>query len=456
MQTTVKAGAASVNITPSVGQDNMGDYGRLVPAKGVGNELYAKALVLDDGENRVALVTADIISFSSRMVEDIRRRIEKLTGIDGRNVLLSASHTHSSPATAEWDQPSKEYIVELDKKIAGVVYLADQGKRAAFIGSGIGEANVSINRWQKTSTGVRWGPNPNAPVDHQVSVLRVDGLERKPIAILVNFASHPSVMGGDNLLYSGDYVSYVQSTIEKAYGGQITAMFCTGAGGDIKIALLTEDKSQFRYGDLDDCRRFGTIVGAEAIKVVEGITTTPVENVSAKTIRVELPLFEPPSIDEVGKELEMIEKELADLEAAGARTDEKRLQLDWANTTLAALKDGTVLRSIPAEVQLIRIGDEVVLFAVPGELFVDVGMKLKGAMGLPGSFVVAYANGFLGYLPSRQAEEDSWCRHDDTYKSLTGLFFPANFSGGIEDTLIVAVKELLGNTKPVSRSHSSR
>ena len=115
MVRTISAGTATVNITPSVGFDNMGDYLRLKPAVGVGNELLAKALVLDDGEDRIAIVTADIINFTGWMVEEIRSRIESLAGIDGKNVLLSASHTHSSPAVAEKDGASREYLMELCK-----------------------------------------------------------------------------------------------------------------------------------------------------------------------------------------------------------------------------------------------------------------------------------------------------------------------------------------------------
>ena len=443
---TVKVGIARVNITPSVGEDIIADYLRLVPAKGIGNELYAKAMVLDDGDDRVAIITADIIQFTDVLIKDIRERVKSLTGIDGVNTLLSASHTHSSPAIHKRDRPSKEYLIELAKKIAGAVYMADQSKHEALIGFGFGEAKVSINRWQKTPTGVRWGPNPDGPIDYEVGVLRIDDLNRRPMGILVNFASHPSIMGGNNLLYSGDYVSYVQSVIEKVYDQEVKAMFCTGAGGDVKIALLTEDGLRFRYGSLEDCRRFGTIIAAEAIKVAEMIKTKPVNKVHAKTMKVMFPLVDLPSIEDVKKELEALRRQVAELEAKGARTDEVRLHINWAETTLAQLKKGTAPRSIPAEVQLIRIGDEIALFAVPGELFVEVGLKLKRAMrrSVPGSFVVAYANGNIGYLPSKRAEENGWCRHDDSYKlSLR----PANFSGEIENVLLRAVEEMLKNKR---------
>ena len=106
---------------------------------------------------------------------------------------------------------------------------------------------------------------------------------------------------------------------------------------------------------------------------------------------------------------------------------------------MKAIREERAPRSIPVEVQLLRIGDEIAFFAVPGELFVEVGMKLKRAMGLPGSFVIAYANGEIGYLPSKRAQEWGWCEHDDSYK-LSGR--PANFSGEIEDVLLDALTEI--------------
>jgi uncharacterized small protein (DUF1192 family) len=429
---TLSVGVSTVNITPSVGFDNMGDYMRLQPAVGVGNELFAKALVLDDGEEKIAIVTADIIYFTDRLTEETRERIEKLTGIKGENVLLSGSHTHSSPAIADKDKPSREYLVELSKKVAGAVFMADGNKREALVGCGVGKAEVSINRWQRTDEGVRWGPNPDAPVDHDVMVMRVDDLDHNPFAILVSFASHPSILGKRSLLYSGDYVSYVQSVIEKIYDGQVTAMFATGAGGDIKIAVLTEDRTQFRYAGLEECRQFGTIIGAEAVKVAEGIKTKPVEKVSAKTMKVELPLVELPSVQEIEREIEALEREIEELEAQGKSTAEKQLQLKRVKEMLKAAEEGEAPDSVSAEVQLLRIGDEIAFFAVPGELFVEVGLKLKQVMGLPGSFVIAYANGCVGYLPSKRAEEWGWCK-----------LSVRPFSGAIEDVLLEALRRML-------------
>ena len=89
----MRAGVSRANITPPVGALTNG--GR--PAQGVASEMFAKALVLDDGKTRAALVTADVILLGKQVVAEARQRIEAATGLPGRNVMFAASHTHSTP-----------------------------------------------------------------------------------------------------------------------------------------------------------------------------------------------------------------------------------------------------------------------------------------------------------------------------------------------------------------------
>jgi hypothetical protein len=135
-----------------------------------------------------------------------------------------------------------------------------------------------------------------------------------------------------------------------------------------------------------------------------------------------------------------IERELEGLHAHDRQAIKGRLHLEWARWISKALKDGTVPNGASVEVQLIRIGEEIALFAVPGELFVEVGLKLKRKMGIRRAFVIAYANGLVGYLPSKRAEAWGWCAHDQTYRF---FHMPANFSGGIEDALLNALERMM-------------
>ena len=93
----IKAGVAKVNITPPVGVLLSGYEARKKPSQGVHDELYAKALVLDDGDHKVALVVADLLYLDIDFTESVRRLIEESTGIDNQHVMVAVTHTHSGP-----------------------------------------------------------------------------------------------------------------------------------------------------------------------------------------------------------------------------------------------------------------------------------------------------------------------------------------------------------------------
>ena len=442
-----KAGVARVNITPAVGQVLYVGEGI---SQGVADEFYAQAIVFDDGSERAAIVTADVLLFGKDTVEKIRQRVEKLTGIKGSNVLLGASHTHSGTPTTRWlsEQVNEAYMSELVDKIAGAVYQADGNKQEALIGAGTGEAKVGINRWIPTPdgpAGARWAPNPEGPVDHAVDVLRVDDKTGEPMAMLVDYAAHASVLGDRKKGYSSDYPGVVRSVIEKIYDGKVTAMFAAGAGGDIKIASLNEDGTNFKYGDRRDLQRFGTIIAAEAVKVAESLQTRRVSEIRISSIEVELPLRNPPSVAEVEAELAELRQAVQEDEKTGKEFNwGQHRRVIWAEETLKALHSGDVIRSVPGEVQVLRLGDEAVFVAVPGELFAEVGLRIKElARGedRPTAFLVAYANAYVGYLPSAQS-----CREDgdklryDWHKFLP---YPSTFSEKMEEVLVGAVESLL-------------
>ncbi|MCK4626990.1 MAG: hypothetical protein KAV00_16880, partial [Phycisphaerae bacterium] len=206
-----------------------------------------------------------------------------------------------------------------------------------------------------------------------------------------------------------------------------------------------EDASNFKYGDREDLRRFGTILAAEAVRVAEEIQTRPVESLKVSSMEVELPLCDTPSA-------EQIEAELAELRQAVQQDEKDGKQFNWgqyrrivwAEGTLDALKSGDVARSITGEVQVLRLGDEAVFVAVPGELFVEVGLRIKkiaGGADRPTPFVSAYSNAYVGYLPSAVS-----CREDGDklrYEWHKLLGYHSTYSEDMEDVLVGAVEKLL-------------
>ncbi|MCK4625347.1 MAG: neutral/alkaline non-lysosomal ceramidase N-terminal domain-containing protein [Phycisphaerae bacterium] len=431
----LKAGAARANITPAVGAITSGNV-----SAGITSELFAKALVLDDGKTKVALVTLDLCLMCKQIVAETRERIEQTTGIPGRCVMFASSHTHSGPVTMRqaWgtgarNVPDHSYLDQLVAKMAGAVAEADSRLVEAKIGVGEGLAPFNINRWLPTPdgpTGARWAPNADAPTDETLSVLRVDRPDGTPMASVVNFAAHASVASWGKY-FCADFPGYMQETLEQFYGGGTTAMFANGASGDLKIKWLTtkEDGSiDFAYGDAKAARRWGRVIAGAALSVMEQIEK-PEEDlrISASVKVVDLPMLPLPSVEE-------IEKRLAEKQKAGKDTA-------WEEKILPQLRDGTAPTVIPGEVQLIRLGSDVALLGVPGELFVEIGLRMRAELGCKHLFIVGYANGYTGYLPTAES-----CIADGMnprYNWHEFFWYPACFCEGVEPALMGAAKELL-------------
>ena len=428
---SLKAGVARTSITPPVG--TIANGGK--PSIGIVTELYAKALVLDDGQTKAALVTADVILFGKKVVIETRARIEEMTGIPGAHVMFAASHTHSGVATTmreRWStiEPDHSYVDQLVAKMSGAVAEAHSRRVEVSIGAGKGHAAASINRWISTPEGARWAPNPDGPVDDTLSVLRVDGPDGKPLAALVDYAAHASVMSWGRF-FAADYPGFLQSVVEKVYDGEVTVLFANGASGDTKIKWLRKKEDgadDFAYGGVEDARRWGTMLAGEAIKTLEQIRTGEAGDLCVASKEIEFPLLPLPSVEEVEAELEAKRKQGEDA--------------TWEERTLASLRAGTAPASITGEIQVLRIGPEIVLAAVPGELFAEVGLRMRRKIDCEHTFIVGYANGYVGYLPSAAS-----CREDGDeprYDWHKFFWYPANFSEGVEPAILQAVRELVG------------
>jgi hypothetical protein len=428
---SLKAGVSRANITPPVG--TIANGGK--PSIGVATELYAKALVFDDGQTKAALVTVDVILLGKQVVAETRARIEEMTGIPGAHVMFGASHTHSGAVTTMRDRWSviehdKSYVDQLVAKMAGAVAEANLNLSEARIGAGEGVADAAINRWISTPEGAKWAPNPEAPVDNALSVLRVDDTDGRPLAALVNYAAHASVMSWGQF-FAADYPGFLQSVVEKVYDDKLTVLFANGASGDTKIKWLKkkEDGSNdFAYGGMEDARRWGTVLAGEAVKTLEQIRTEKVGDLRVASKEIEFPMLSLPTIEEVEAELEAKRKKGEDA--------------TWEERTLASLRAGNAPTAITGEIQVMRIGPDIILAAIPGELFAEVGLKMKEQAACKHLFIVGYANGYVGYLPSAAS-----CREDgDTprYDWHKFFWYPANFSEEVEPNILQAVRELVG------------
>ncbi|MCK5367694.1 MAG: neutral/alkaline non-lysosomal ceramidase N-terminal domain-containing protein, partial [Cyclobacteriaceae bacterium] len=358
VSSTLHAGSAKVNVTPDTPIPMSGYGNRSEAFKGVHDSLYVTATVFSDGSGKSAIITADLIGFSHSLCDEIIQKIEMTTGIKKDFILLSANHNHGGPRNKAYGDEAlpevEKYVVELQQNIVNAVVQANEKLQPAMIGMGKGTCNMNINRRAKFADGSIWlGRNPDGPCDHDVSVVRIDDLNRNPIALFVNWPCHGTVSGQDNYQITGDWPGASARYVEKAFGGNVIVPVTAGASGDINPIYGPNDN--FR-----DIEAIGMLVGEEVERVVNTIETFPNGNIEALQMTVM---------------------------ANGKKPSESRLpnqkleSNDNVEINLATLKVGNVLFA-----------------GVSGELMTEIGMRIKAESPFRNTVIITHCNGNSGYL----------------------------------------------------------
>lgn len=364
------AGTAKVNITPAVPIPMSGYRSRTKPFEGIHDSIYARAIVFSDGENKAAIISAEIIGFSNSFCEETSRLIDQETGIKPENILLTAVHNHSGPVTRVYtDDASPEvvtYTEELKQKLVRLVILADSHLRPVSMGAGKGECRMNINRRAEDGKGnIQLGRNPYGPCDHEVAVVRIDDAEGNILSLLLNWPCHGVVMGPRNYLISGDWPGAASRYIEDSLDKPVTAPILIGASGDINPIYGPHidfvDVNSYAYA-LD---AIGADLGKEAIRVSREIQTLPYGTIKAIQKYIYLP---------------------------GKVEEPNRLHH-------AAYDPGN---EVEVHLSAIKIGP-VIFAGVNGEVFNQIGVKLKNLSPFSNTFFLTHCNGSCGYLVSDEA-----------------------------------------------------
>jgi neutral ceramidase len=344
----LRAGAAVADITPPQSMWNVMMAGYFEPKQipqGVHDPLHAKALVLDNGQVRLCIVTTDLISIPINLRQAVLAKLTPAAGLAPERVLMCASHTHSGPGgltemkfaaqfLGEYKPDEADYVAG---KIAGAIESAAAGLRPAKLGY----ATARVSGFTHNRRG-------NELIDAEVAVLRVDGADDKPIALLVNFATHPVFLDDDNRLFSADFVGYMLDAIEGERGG--VAMFANGAQGDQNPDQ--DEKIPTAYGRAE---AYGKRMAGEALRIAQQAQTRP----------------------------------------------QVALATALAQLTLPAPTVPVDARQVP--IMAVRIGD-VLLLGVPGEATAEVGLTIKAharQLGFDLPLVIGLANEEIAYILSR-------------------------------------------------------
>jgi neutral ceramidase len=271
------AGAAKIDITPHdlTGLTNLWRQ----PFEGVHDPIYIRALVVDNGINCAAIVTADLVEFGDTI--EVRKQIEKETGIPTAHIIITASHDHNAPrvggvtpgATAQKGGPATEqYSAMVYGCILDVVRQAQAALQPARVGTGKGTADVNTNRDVFTDDGWMMGANPDGPSEKTVWVVKFETISGELIAILMNYAVHSVVLGANNTLVTGDLAGATERYVEQYYDDKVIALWTLGAAGDQNPKFMSyhENPPQFsdRIPGFQLMDTLGQLLGEEVVRVV--------------------------------------------------------------------------------------------------------------------------------------------------------------------------------------------
>ncbi len=401
----LRAGAASVSITPPAAIPMAGYYAER-RAQGVHDDLQAKAIVLEEGGTRAALVTLDLIAAPADLVQDARALIEKATRLRGAAVMISATHSHTGPVFdtkhpfGGGSDVVKSYREALPAKIADAVRQAESRLAPVKVFAAHGrEDSIAFNRRFHMKDGtVGWNPGkgnplilkPAGPIDPDVPFLYFEKADGKPLATYVNYAVHLDNIGAP--LISADMPATLSRCLAEFKGADMITVFSAGCCGDINHIDVRWNHPQNGFGN---AARMGTILAAEVMRAWPRLAAVDPGRLQIRTTTVSLPL---PALDDGD-----VEKARAIIARMGGEASQRPAFLEtvWAFKVLdVAARKG---RPHDVEVQAIALGQLVAWISLPGEIFTELGLAIKQDSPFPHTIVAELANGSIGYIPSSRA-----------------------------------------------------
>lgn len=412
----LRAGAAQVVITPGAGAPMAGYY-HARGAEGVLDDLYSRALVLDDGSHRVAFVTLDLISTTFSLTAQARAEIERLTGIPGGHVMISATHAHTGPELADrgargallsdseqgTNSLKAAYSDSLPGRIAESVRLAVANITNVVVSAATGRCDhLAYNRRFYLRDGtVGWNPGklnpaivmPAGVTDPEVGLVLIEP-PREPwrmvpaLAAYVNFAMHPDTVGGAGV--SADFPGALARRLADYHGPGCVTLFANGACGNLNHLDVNWVREQKSRAEAD---RLGTILAASVFLTEKNLREIAPAPLRVKSAVVRLPLAPVTEAE--------VQQARLTVRTGNDSTRDNFMKLVKAVQVLdVAAREG---RPLEVEVQVIALGDELAWVSLPGEVFVELGLAIKRRSPFRQTMIAELANGSIGYIPDRRS-----------------------------------------------------
>jgi hypothetical protein len=413
----LRAGAAALDVTPFLDDPIVGNF-TTPPASYVHDPLHARALVLDDGETKLAFVIVDSVGVTRGVFDAARKLIVEKTGISAGNILAAATHTHSATSGRSKDpfgvdDPPTEYQRLLARRLADAVRLALGNLAPAEIGWGSVDAPEHLfnRRWLikegetvpspfggEEHALMNPGRNPKIDrpaggTDPQVSFLAVRTPEGRPVALLANYSLH-YVGGVPNGHVSGDYFAVFARKIGERLGADplndppFVGIMSNGTSGDVNNIDIMGAPPKKPFGPYEKMTLVAEDLAGRVAGAYESVAFQAKVKLGAASRELVLKRRRP-TPEQVAYAREILAKP----EDAPKHHGLERV---FAERTLGMVDTP---EETSVMLQAFRIGD-LGIAAIPFEVFTETGLDIKARSPFQPTFTIELANGSYGYLPT--------------------------------------------------------
>lgn len=432
--TTWKAGTARRKITPGEPMWMTGFGVRNRPASETLQDIWIKALALQDPDNQTALIlSADLCGLPASVIERVCSQLHEQFGLPREAVMINVTHTHCGPSVAGYleglsarvhmtpeDFATEErYTRHLEVWLAEAAAEALQALQPAKLSWGSAEAHFAVNRRENRADEAeerRASGTLEGPSDPEVPVLAVSSPDGKVTALLASYACHATVLSSYE--WSGDWPGFAQEELEKAFPGA-TALFVAGCGGD---------QNAYPRRTVEYAREYGAALSEAVQAVVRGGLKPVKGNLDLRFDTVELAFERVPSREELEEDLRH-------------ETPARRLRAEVLLRRLE--RDGGISPTYAYPIQVWNLGPDLTWVSLAGEVVVDYALRLKRELGPGRTWITAYAHDIVGYVPSKRVWEEGGYEGDTSH-----VFYalPSRWTRDVEETIVQKVHQIVGTT----------
>ncbi len=436
-----KWGFSQIDVTPELGIFQGGFADRPGPSDDYLDNLYLRAVAVDDGENVFVWISAELCLVSNKMADEFRERVSRALNIPKENTIFTVTHSHATPW---YHQVSNEGQELYDRYFERMYYSAEKtalqalkNTEQAEIDIVLGTTDIGICRREEVDGRYTIGEDENGIIDKSLRILRVRSTDTgEYLGFIIRSSCHPVCLYSKNTKISGDFCGRACKIMELTYPGAI-ALFVNGTPGDInpkRYSIETDNACLARTTNIfvSDIKQllnkeFVSIDQKEKIGVAEVMFEVPLQNFTRAERESEYKIIE-------GYAQKAENPEAWDITLA-------KLYKEWMTQSFDYIADGKPL-NVTVNLQTIRLPGNIIVFAIPYEpvssfsFNIERMMLERYGMNKKNIFTLGYANGGNGYLVTeKELREGGYEPHMSIWYTVTMDLVPSYYAFDATDKM---------------------